>query len=800
MTLWKVITPEATTNLVTNPSFETNTTGWTTGGTNTIARSDDQQWAGNYSLEVTYGNNSVLARHAVTLSTNTTYRLTARVRPAANWDGGDVEFAINGLTSATLTNVSQWTAGTDTAGAWTLLEAELVITSDGAGNIDITAGGTPTAGRKVHIDAVQIEAKTGYATTYCDGDQAGCVWSDKPHGSTSSRPATTRAGGKVLDLDSDLGFVVDDTTGAGVTRVNLITSNRSLLPGEEYQRTSVRSRLMTIAGHIVGTSRENYHSQRQALLRYFMPDSVPGDQPAIIQYEGAGDVKRLPVHYAGGMEIRGPQVQAEKFGIQLQATEPFWEGVGETAVSLGPTSATMRLIVGRVGGEWTVFGPPSASTYTRIYAIAVASPQLFYVGGEFVAFDGQSTNLVANVAGTWTPMTAPNDIVLGMALDAAGGLYIVGEFTNMDGEAAADNIAYYDGSSWSAVGTPSSGATITSINAVAIDPLTGNVWVGGNFTNLAGIAAADHIAYWDGTNWNAAGASGANNPVDCLTFSPDGTLLVGGSFTSIAGVSGNRIARRNANGSWSTMGSGFSSGTTHAIAITPAGGIYAAGTWATPSRVAQWTQGGWRGLGSGMDDDVYRLIAMPDGSLVALGPFTTAGGNALAEGVAVWDGGAWNPLPVDLPGSVAVGALARWGDDLYIGTDQEGTVYIPGAPTTATNEGTARAYPIIEASNAPASDPAVLESIENVTTGKRLVFKPGYAILRDQTLRIDLRPGHRRATLNNQPTPWPLAPGSDVAEFFLLPGDNELVAYASPATAPGLTIHVRWKATYWSVD
>src|SRR5690606_15659272 len=105
-------------------------------------------------------------------------------------------------------------------------------------------------------------------------------------------------------------------------------------------------------------------------------------EPVILEYRGAAEPKRLAMRYDAGLELRGPGGRTrtgESLAVRLLATEPFWEGLGETAVSLGPTSATMRLIVGRVGGEWTVFGPPHASgTYTAITAIAVASPNEVY--------------------------------------------------------------------------------------------------------------------------------------------------------------------------------------------------------------------------------------------------------------------------------------------------------------------------------------------------------------------------------------------------------------------------------------
>ena len=63
-----IIKPKGSTNLCTNPSFETGTTGWTTGGTNTIATSAVQQSRGVYSCKCTYTDNDLLASYAITLT------------------------------------------------------------------------------------------------------------------------------------------------------------------------------------------------------------------------------------------------------------------------------------------------------------------------------------------------------------------------------------------------------------------------------------------------------------------------------------------------------------------------------------------------------------------------------------------------------------------------------------------------------------------------------------------------------------------------------------------------------------
>lgn len=71
----------------------------------------------------------------------------------------------------------------------------------------------------------------------------------------------------------------------------------------------------------------------------------------------------------------------------------------------------------------------------------------------------------------------------------------------------------------------------------------------------------------------------------------------------------------------------------------------------------------WRGLGGGMDGDVYALVVW-NGDLVAGGDFTTAGGKPAAN-IARWDGAAWHALGAGTDGPVEV--LVVWNGALVAG-------------------------------------------------------------------------------------------------------------------------------------
>jgi hypothetical protein len=262
----------------------------------------------------------------------------------------------------------------------------------------------------------------------------------------------------------------------------------------------------------------------------------------------------------------------------------------------------------------------------------------------------------------------PNGIVYAAVVDASGNLYIGGSF-GVAGNIRATNIAKWNGGNWSALGAGISGASgpfnPSGVYVAAIAVLGDTVYAGGNFT-LAGGAAANYIAQWNGTNWSAMG-SGMNNSVQTLAVLGS-TLYAGGQFTTANGSGPPYIARWNGN-NWSGVGSGMNN-YVEALAVSGstlyAGGDFTSAGGASANYVARWNGSSWSPLGSGMNAAVLALAASGN-MLYAGGHFTNAGGIA-ASGVAQWDGSAWSALGSGIPGGFeGVYALAASGTTLYAG-------------------------------------------------------------------------------------------------------------------------------------
>jgi hypothetical protein len=278
--------------------------------------------------------------------------------------------------------------------------------------------------------------------------------------------------------------------------------------------------------------------------------------------------------------------------------------------------------------------PVEFSTDAPIDALAYADNML-YVGGSFTAAGGKNIDLLASWDGAaWNEVAGGidnegYDRVYSLAI-APGGLVAGGLFRVMR-DTMVNNVALLSDGAWQALGQGVStdyGDMPGKPYALASDD-AGNVYLGGEFTRLGGVAARN-IGRWDGAAWHSLGD--ADSYVAALAIG-GGYLYAGGNFTQIGGVAAAHVARMNLQ------------------------------------------TGQWSALGSGINGSVNALV-YSDGILYAGGAFKAAG-NVTAEDVAYWDGAAWHSFGNkyrifevgDQGGEVGtyVNALAVAGDSVYIG-------------------------------------------------------------------------------------------------------------------------------------
>lgn len=180
-----------------------------------------------------------------------------------------------------------------------------------------------------------------------------------------------------------------------------------------------------------------------------------------------------------------------------------------------------------------------------VYALTADSNATLYAGGTFINLAGISeADHVAAYDGSWHAMgtgTAVDSTVRSLA--AAGtNVYVGTDSVDVAGIPNADHVARWNGTAWNAVGANSAGTDgwlPTSSFIYALATYGSLVIAAGSFQNANGIAAADEIAYFDGTRWRPIGSDGAGNgPLNAAPRAlgvTGGKVYAGGNFTSAGG-------------------------------------------------------------------------------------------------------------------------------------------------------------------------------------------------------------------------------------------------------------------------
>ncbi len=344
--------------------------------------------------------------------------------------------------------------------------------------------------------------------------------------------------------------------------------------------------------------------------------------------------------------------------------------------------------IGEFGGE-----PGTSGSVSALAVFNDGSGPALYMGGQIQAAGGIVTNGVAKWNGSdWLPLGSGLDgslVFVGTMTvfdDGSGPALFVGGTFSSAGGVAVNNVAKWDGTNWSALGSGLTGGTFVHSMLVYDDGTGPALYVGGIFT-MAGGSAANAIAKWNGTSWSAVGtgmSGGALTGVfDLRAFNDGGgqALYAGGEFTTAGGVSASRIAKWNGS-SWSALGSGLNA-RVNALEVHGSGGtsaLFAAGEFTTAGGtsanfIARWNGSSWSALGSGTSAVIFDLAIYDDGSgraLYAGGNFLTAGGVS-ASRVAKWNGSAWSALA----GGVG-DALSGNVSELSVFNDGSGPALIAG--------------------------------------------------------------------------------------------------------------------------
>jgi len=298
------------------------------------------------------------------------------------------------------------------------------------------------------------------------------------------------------------------------------------------------------------------------------------------------------------------------------------------------------------GTNWSALGSGLTGTFSSplaqgAKALAILGGNL-YAGGNFTTAGGMSAPGIAYWDGSnWNPVSGGVDWVVQALAPAYGNsLYVGGSFTNADG-LPSQGIALVDQSgNWYGTGGVSGGNG--SVLALAEDDVNGILYAAGNFRSAGGVGATN-LAAWNGSSWSPLG-SGMNNSVAALALATNGILYAGGPFTSANGVAVNHIASWNGT-NWSPLGSGLAgSGATVAAILINGTNVYVTGVFTNAggvlaSNIAYWDGTQWWAMGSGLSGSPgpqgYALGA--NGNDLYVGGTAAFAGGKPSEYIAHWN-------------------------------------------------------------------------------------------------------------------------------------------------------------------
>ena len=351
-------------------------------------------------------------------------------------------------------------------------------------------------------------------------------------------------------------------------------------------------------------------------------------------------------------------------------------------------------------GGWDHLGdggtPNTPALNGIVYALDAAAPGTLYAGGSFTTAGGQAAARIARWDGSaWSAIspTALNGDVLAIAY-AGGKLYAGGNFTDAGGDPLADFLAVWNGTNWAPFCSSGPAAPAFGGSVAALQVIGSTLYVGGFFQNGAGIAAADYLLACD-LNTGAPSATVAQDGdmsggVYALTADSAGTLYAGGGFINVSGIAAADHVAAYQGGAWHAMGSGAGPGggavDAFVRAMASSGTDVYIGTDSLDvagipqaDHVARWNGSAWSAVGADAagtggwlpaTTTLYSVSASPTDVFVG-GNFQNGGGDARADNIARFDGTTWGPVGSDGAGNGPwlgdTRALARFGSDLVAG-------------------------------------------------------------------------------------------------------------------------------------
>ncbi len=810
---FSVIVPEATNNLVINPSAENaDTTGYAAFGAGVaIASVSTWQAYGAYGIRITPSTNveSGVYYGTVPLTSGTTYTASIVIQGEVG-KSYTIWFA---TTAGALLGTKRTWIG---SGVKQRIHVTYTETSSTTRRIYITRNSYVDT-NYFYVDGLQVEAKT-YPTTYCDGDQIGLIsdkltvqpsywWTGTPHASVSGRSVKTRAGGKEVSL-LELGLRIYSVSGLGMSPLE-----DQFLPipgfGEFPQGTGTSSREFILTGAIYSNNMDPryLHSIRKALIDVVKPTATSLAQPMLLRYQ-AVDADGNPVSesldivckYMDGLEGNWDNNQQERLALRFKMHSPFIQStyVVGGLITSNSSFACSYIAQRSAAGTWSAVG---AGLDNSPYCMAVGNNGILYLGGLFHNAGGGAALHVASYnpyTGTWSALAAGcADPVRCMAIAPNGDLYV----GLAAGAGTTNKVQKWNGAAWSIVSAGGIGIAINgSVEDMVFLP-NGDLVVVGGFTTIDAVAY-NHIARWDGAAWNdmGAGTGGALADAVCVACSMNGDVYVGGFFTTMDGVTVNQITKWDGT-VWTPLGTGLSyTGTeeTVDVFVAPNGEVWIAGALDTVGGVAakvlaSWNGVSWKQISDGITyaNNSFNFYKDYLDNIYLTGYFSYTGiGIRLPDGIARINGNIISGLDIDTDGSVIYSCALSTEGTFFIGGNFTNAV---SSSINVSNLGGAYAYPVFQFTG-----PGNLWQLRNADSDVTISFS-SLVLLPGEIAVLDLRPDSIRFYSNFRDNLMPYILKGSNLNFYFIEGNNNVSVYMSGTTASSKVIYYL-RNLYWGLE
>ncbi|MFH2036538.1 MAG: PKD domain-containing protein, partial [Candidatus Zixiibacteriota bacterium] len=199
---------------------------------------------------------------------------------------------------------------------------------------------------------------------------------------------------------------------------------------------------------------------------------------------------------------------------------------------------------------------------------------------------------------------------------------------------------------------------------LSIQDFNNIIYFGGSFYNADGIALADNIAFWDGSNWNYVGNLGVLNATVSTLAAYNNMLFVGGGFTKFTYTSPNshyHIAAWN-DTTWLNVG-GLPGGVQSLAVFNNE--LYACGSWSTVKKYKGGTI--WEDVGGSASFYMSNLfVDTVNNYLYVSGDFDIIDDTIICDGLGYWDGFKWKGIKENnLSSTLTIKEIAIYRGDIY---------------------------------------------------------------------------------------------------------------------------------------